>query len=387
LLRPGRLAFLFAAAVPVIGACGGRVVSLGTNGSDLQQIDPTKVSGSCNACPAGYAHPNVCCESVAGVPAQCGAYVQHPFQSCQAGWQTYPNPLTCCSLKDDKDCIDTPTTEPAPSPPPYGCGYACPPGWYTPAGAPKSPNEGECCQVKEDGSTVCMGWGSAAPGYAGGKDVPVATSCGGTGTGTPPPSPPIYVDGGKAIDAGPAPWPDGGKPAPDAGDVDGGDVDAGCPDTDAGPEPPPGYDGGPWSLCGECPDGWKPDPTKPDLCCRWEANGIEECFSQATGPIGSGGGGTPTPVDAGVPEPQPTPGPFGCSGSSPDPNTKAQSCSCEGADASGHKDALDCTVDANGNATCFCTQDGNATQQFSVDVGICGESQVLQKYYLTCFPG
>jgi hypothetical protein len=386
-LRSASAAAAFGIVIPLLGACGGHVVSLGTNGSQLRSVDPSTVKGSAAACPAGYAHPNVCCESSQGAAPQCGAYEQHPFQACESGWTTYPNPLTCCSLKNDQDCIDTPTDAGAPVPPSYGCGYVCPPGWYPdPNAPPPTPESGSCCtKDPKTGQEECEGWASASPG------VPVMVN--GTGGGDPsgPPCEVGIVDAGVAPSPSP-PAPIDAGPAPDSGVVDASDdvtappppppFDGGtCPPVVVDAGPPEGYDGGITSLCGECPPGWNADPSAPDLCCQIDPSGIEECFSQATGPIGgplpppATDAGVPTPVtiDAGV-----APTPMACGGNE-------SSCSCQDTTSDGHEDVLDCSIDSKGNATCFCTRDGKSLGQLPPQGGLCSDTKALEAAFQTCF--
>jgi hypothetical protein len=167
---------------------------------------------------------------------------------------------------------------------------------------------------------------------------------------------------------------DGGYYSDDAGDP------YAC--EDAGSPYPIGYDGGVASLCAPCPAGWSPNALDPVLCCQTAPNGVQECFSQATGSAG-GGYGTdggvstePTPVaeDGGVvsvPPFQPTTdggttttsAGVGCGGTS-------DSCTCQN-DANGHVYVMDCSVGSNGTTTCFCETDGNVTSQFTPTAAVC----------------
>ena len=241
---------------PVLVACGGREVSLGTNKAQLSQVDPHTVGGNVPSCGAGDAHPNVCCEAGAGKAGTCGVYLGAPFQPCDTGWTTYPDPRSCCALDDPQNCVAPPPTPPPP--PPGVCGYACEPGWY--------PIQNGCCQSTSNGDGVCYGWAS-----------------GGSDGGTP--------DGGVVVG-------DGGIEPPA--------FDAGCaPSIDGGPScdptPPPPLPQPPCDFA--CPSGWQHPTGTPDVCCR-DVGGQIECFSQATGPSQGGGtspdGGT-TSTDADVP--------------------------------------------------------------------------------------
>jgi len=250
-----KVIFGVATLVPLAVACGGQV-SLGTNRTQLSLVDPKVVSGNAGACSAGEAHPNVCCDVGQGKDGTCGIYVGAPFQPCDNGWTTYPDPRTCCSLENPNDCAPTP-----PNPPPTvgTCTYPCEPGWY--------PIQNGCCQSTGNGNGVCYGWASDG-GY-----------------------PDAGIDDGGVFDGG----------AFDA-EVDAGTVDSGCTTTiDGGgscdPQPPQ-----PTPVCNlDCPNGWQHPQGAPDICCR-DTGGVIECFSQASGPSnggsgGSGGGST----DAGVP--------------------------------------------------------------------------------------
>lgn len=285
------VAISIAIVFPIAGAaCGGQVVSLGANQSPLTEVDPSAVSGTVPACGQNAAHPNVCCHAEVGTASTCGVHRGAPFQACDDGWKTYPDPRECCDLSNPASCAPPP---PVPvDPPPVTCGYACPPGWF-------SGGEGSCCRTFADGSGECF-----ASAGTGGSD-------GG-----------VYVDGGSAPDSGttgcttvpPHPTPmdagiyDGGA-YPDSGDIDGGSYpDAGeydggtCVDPSPPPYPPPPspvpMPSPPCDLT--CPPGWVRAQGAPDVCCRDEGFGIFECFSQA------GGGPNPpvpgpTPADAGPP--------------------------------------------------------------------------------------
>jgi hypothetical protein len=328
--RLSRLVFGLAGASSLV-ACGGHTVSLGNTSEALKSVDPAAATAAINnsnssasgACPAGFAHPNICCDAAAGVTSACGEWTVDPFRACTANgpsWTTYPNAFQCCSLTDPSDCSPTPpdagATAPTP-PPPIGCGFVCPPGWWfegdntavpvttgstsssgsagsggttnsggtttsgstgTTGGTNIVSSSGACCTTLVDGSTYCNGWGYAEP---------ATTVCGGSGSssgGIADPTP-IFADGGTpAEDAGspcicacPANEPDCdcGCGAEDAGTVE-------C-DDDAGSAYPPGYDGGPTSLCGACPPGWSTSSEDPLLCCVTTPDNVEECFSQATG--------------------------------------------------------------------------------------------------------
>ena len=300
--------------VPIVVACGGREVSLGSNQSALSSVDPATVAGNVTACGAGEAHPNVCCHAGPNTPSQCGTYNGEPFHPCDDGWKTYPDPRSCCDLGDPTKCAAPP---PSPPPPPGSCGYLCPPGWYPIGG-------GGCCRTTDDG-----GGGEC---YA-----PANSTDGGTG----------FADGGPtSIDGGACAPPDSGS-------------DAGCSEP---PMPPPGpWDAGPPQPppppppCDvQCPPGWQQASGSPDVCCRETAPNQFECFSQSTGPDP----GPPRPddggvVDAGVPTPPTDAGraPRACGGSS------NGDCSCQVSE-NGHSYMLSCS---DSTTTCDCSTDGVVT--------------------------
>ncbi len=398
--------------LPAVTACGGKTVSLGNTGDSsdkLKTLDTTAAkaqAANAGACPAGFAHPNICCEAAANEDPTCGAWQNDPFRACETGWSTYPNALSCCSLSNPKDCIDTPEDagSVALPPPPYGCGFTCPPGWYPDTGVVPTPFSGgslttsapsvSCCQTLANGETECSGGGFVEPVSACASD-PTTGYGGSNGAGyTDASPPPIYdggvLDGGAAEDAGV--FEDGGGYYDDGGDSDGGGfvVDAGGPydagtiyTCDAGDPYPIAYDGGVASLCEPCPAGWSADPNDPVLCCQVTANSVKECFSQATGSAGGGYGesdggvsvepadagvvGITEPADAGVPTP--SAGPF-CTA------TLSESCECQNT-TGGHTYVLDCSVDSSGKSTCFCEEDGKVTSQFSPTTATCSDLSAL----------
>jgi len=305
-------------------ACGGHVVSIGSNGEELKTYDPSAVKVATVACPAGYQHPNICCEGGgSGKSAQCEAYVNHPFHACAQGWTPYPNALACCSLSNAGECIECDDKgncgqdqPPAPPVDPGQCPSACPPG-YTGDG-PDSP--GGCCTYDPAtnlGSCFANAHSDPPP------DV------------EPQPYPPPPEDAGPgpiqdaSVDGGPAPPLDGG--VIDAGPypVDGGSgggcacagpipipQDAGTP-TDPVPGPTYGNDASVPPVCdcpieppppicdNACPPSWT--QTAPGVCCLAAPDGSSECFAtpravasaptpgSSGGSSGSGGGTVAVP--------------------------------------------------------------------------------------------
>lgn len=64
------------------------------------------LSGSVPECGAGYAHPNVCCESPAALATQCTESLVTPFTPCDPTVAlTFPDPRTCCSLDGKVSCV------------------------------------------------------------------------------------------------------------------------------------------------------------------------------------------------------------------------------------------------------------------------------------------
>jgi hypothetical protein len=303
-----------AGALPVLVACGGREVSLGTNHSQLSLVDPSTVSGTVPSCGTGDAHPNVCCQASAGQAAQCGVYIGAPFQPCDSGWTAYPDPRSCCTLDDPSNC-----GAPPPSPPPLPpgvCGYACEPGWY--------PIQNGCCQDTGNGQGVCYGWASAGDGGIfddGGPTTCVDAGFDDSGNGTP--------------GCDPTPQP----PTADAGDQPG--------------QPPCTY---------ACPAGWQRAVGAADVCCRDLGGGEIECFSQATGPQGGGssggdGGVDPTPADGGVFDAGADDASTMVCGSS-----NNGQCMCSSS-VGGHSYELDCSDTAQ---VCTCILDGIGTSTSGV---------------------
>jgi hypothetical protein len=228
-------------------ACSGKVIGGGGGGPQLESVSAAEINQPVVACGVGYAHSNACCEAAPGKPSSCGVYVGAPFQACEGGYTTYPDPRKCCPLDGSGDCV-----APPPSPPPIpvpGCGYACPAGQYEPPGSP-----GTCCF--DDGSTtVC----SAQVGVTCGPvcecpKCPAGEACPACDCGPEPSCPPT-----------PVPTPICSCPACIVGES--------CPPCDCGPTP----------SCEACPPGWQVPAGEPLLCCN-DAGGTIECFSQGVPP-------------------------------------------------------------------------------------------------------
>jgi hypothetical protein len=406
----------FAGIIPLAIACNGHVVSMGSTGNTLSSVAPTKAQTSVEptspvTCATGWAHPNICCESSANTPTSCGAWDDNPFQKCESGWTTYPNQTSCCQLSNPSSCVSTPaatgpstsTSGPSgsssgsssstpPTPPPaYGCGFACPPGWWSQAIASSTngPTAPGCCMVEASGALTCT--------LQGEQEISTP-ACAGTTVPTP------SEDGGPVLDD------DGGYYAEDAGtsyDDAGTSYDdasttyEGC--DDAGSSYWPGYDGGATSLCYACPAGWAAsDPLQPELCCQTLPDGVTTlCFSQATGWASStGSSGTsnssgssgstspPIEVDASIGS-NPTGASWATSGANaPDGGPSGPSCTGSSSTAScdetvnGHTYALDCYAGTQGAVTCTCTVDGTATSA-TPSVDSCEDENAVEAAFST----
>jgi hypothetical protein len=390
--------------LPVLAACGGKAISLGTSdkmNSVASSVLDKVTAGNAISCPSGWVHPNICCSDDSA--ASCGSWASNPLRACSAGDTTYPDLLQCCSLSDPNPSHCTsapPDAGTVASPPPaFGCGFACPPGWWTQGAGitPGGPESAACCTL--DGTnTVCVAQSATetvslsppstctAP-VTGAVDAsvtdggPAPSSDGGVvgPTDAAVPDDASFEDGGYPSEDGGAPYDDGG-PFEDARDPDddGGSVVCTGPDDDAGY---PGYDGGAASLCAPCPAGWTVSNSQPEVCCTTLPNGVGECFSQGTGSaygIGMDGG----TIDAGAVTDGGTiveddAGPIvedaaAATGVSTTPNwtsTGSAGQSCSGSDGmcsceqatGGHTYAIDCYTATNGAVLCSCSVDGTSS--------------------------
>ena len=305
----------------MLAACTGKVLSLGTNSTQAQEVAPSAVGGSVPACSGGSAHPNVCCSAGPNQAGSCVTYPSAPFTQCDPGATTYPDPRSCCALDGSGNCSSPPSSGGSGS---SGgstgsgsgsggsCAYACPPGSYSMSSSFGS----ECCTTDSNGGTACSGGGSA-----GGSSGASGSSGGCSGSCSCP-----------ACD-------DGGVCPP-----------CECPPTTCQP-----------TTCGACPPGWQAPQGAPDLCCATDSSGNIECFSQAVPPgqIGSASdGGT---------------GPSGgsCSvGASVD--GAIGPCSCQ-EQTGGHTYAVSCDP-----TVCTCTTDNGApSSTFTVIGNTCSDPTTL----------
>ena len=363
------------ACMPVVAACGGKVVSIGNNQADLAKVDPTTFTANVTSCPAGFAHPNICCEGGMDTPSTCGAYLNAPFRPCDSGWQTYPNAAECCSLDDPAKCVAPTRSGTGNFGGGYGgsCNWACPPGWWPeaskdlpstppcvpsangskcPPPAPTS-NSGTCCQMLSSGGTVCQGWA---------VDSTYPSTC-----TLPQPTPPPIYDAGVPSDGGAYDSGDSG-PGYDAGF---GGYDAGPYDCDGGLG---GYGGGTIGQSCSCPEGFNASNAEGDVCCRGLNDGTTECFSVANGgpstgngSSGSGGGSLPPSVGSGSPNAGPT-----CAGTTG--TNGSATCSCEAA-LNNKKETMDCS---GSPVKCTCMVDGAVTKSFVATSTTCSSADWAQ---------
>jgi hypothetical protein len=180
------------------------------------------LSGAVPACPAGSAHPNVCCRSGPDEATVCSERAVSPFEPCDSASLTFPDPRTCCPLEGSGACAPlSDGGEPGEAGSHSACSFPCGPDGYPPS------------KLSDDG-----GFSSCADiGPTGGSCV---YCCEGLGC-------PSNVCHCPAIPV---------NAPPDA---------ASCR---CGPQ------------CDACPAGWDSSFGVPDLCCRTLAEG-RECFSQA----------------------------------------------------------------------------------------------------------
>jgi hypothetical protein len=443
-------ALIVVGLVPIGVACNGHVVSVGNTGDTLQPVTTgaaaaeasgtTASGGSASVtCATGWAHPNVCCSAGPDSDSSCGYWENDPFRACESGYTTYPDQLQCCELANPANCTNSssPASPPIATPPPaYGCGFACPPGWWAqPPGAitPGGPEGAMCCSAYEGGGTQCVsqggGWAipvtACATNGSGPDPISGGSSSGGNPSGSSSGSGPFGEDAGVPVpptDASIGVPEDGGILFDDAGTTwidDGGD----CTE-DASSPYPPGYDGGLTSLCPVCPAGWSSDPVQPELCCTTIPGGVTLCFSQATGSGTSIGGGVDGDDDGGVISTPGNPG-TGVSGSSsgggagssssggsssggagssssgsgswgaggasedggpaPTCTGNASTCSCDET-VNGAIYALDCYATSSGTVSCSCTVNGTTVTIAPPSVDSCEDSNAVISAFSACAP-
>jgi hypothetical protein len=111
----------------------------------MQPVSVSVLGGPVPACPAGQAHPNVCCSNTGPLQlaGTCVEYPQTPFLACSSlaiGSLIFPDPQTCCPLDGIGACSPAPKA-PATQP---GCYEGCGPGGAYVATPDASPG-GQCC--------------------------------------------------------------------------------------------------------------------------------------------------------------------------------------------------------------------------------------------------
>jgi hypothetical protein len=110
----------------------------------IVSVEVSAIAGPVRACPAGQAHPLVCCVGSPGVLPTCYETAAAPFGECPAGAYAFPDGRTCCPLDGPSGgqsggstaCASTPADDPsgatdagaAAAP---ACNLPCPPGAYS----------------------------------------------------------------------------------------------------------------------------------------------------------------------------------------------------------------------------------------------------------------
>jgi hypothetical protein len=187
-------------------------------------VDVSGIAGAVLACPAGQAHPLVCCEGSPGTLPTCFENSIAPFHQCPAGAYAFPDGRSCCPLDGSAACAPAPT---APSPladaggAAPACSLPCPPGAYSNAAIEFEPTTPACTSSDVSLSADCLfccfddGMGGASC---------MSNSCRCTGN-----------------------YPCRCVPS-----------------------------------CPACPDGWQPPAAGQfDLCCQPSVDGTTSCFSQS----------------------------------------------------------------------------------------------------------
>jgi len=111
-----------------------------------EAVDPSVlVDGNISACPAGSAHPNVCCSPVQPGP-ECVEFPDAPFFPCEATVPQiiYPDPRACCPLDGSGGCTATPPSE-ADGGSDGLCYEPCGPGGLYEANPAAGPQGQQCC--------------------------------------------------------------------------------------------------------------------------------------------------------------------------------------------------------------------------------------------------
>lgn len=238
------VASILVALVSAASACAGGKQSMVVLDTDAAvsfiSIEATALAGPVQSCPAGAAHPLVCCVGAPRDTATCFEHPLSPFQQCPAGAFAFPDGRTCCPLDGASACTPSVASPldgsgdavldassgaaDAGAPPPMGCSLPCPPGAY--------PN---AAIGFETTTPTCTASDMSLPG----------TDC-------------LYC----CFDTG----ADGGASCLSNACSCTGKYACSCA---------PG--------CPTCPDGWQAPPSGQfDLCCQQAPDGKTSCFSQSS---------------------------------------------------------------------------------------------------------
>lgn len=123
-------------------------------------------TGAVLACPEGYAHANICCAPAPFASTDCLEAQAQPFQPCETGWITIPDPQRCCALNAPGLCV-SPSQADSGAPAGSGCYFPCGAGGYLPSNLPLDASAGlpDCADVsaggcvyccKDEGASVCV---------------------------------------------------------------------------------------------------------------------------------------------------------------------------------------------------------------------------------------
>ena len=115
-----------------IGPCANN----GTGGapSTAIPVSVTQLFGvAVPQCPAGYEHPNICCQGAPYQATACTEDLTHPFGLCESEQLAYPDPNACCSLDNKTDCVQPSGVDSTPDAGQQNnCQNPCSPGAYPP---------------------------------------------------------------------------------------------------------------------------------------------------------------------------------------------------------------------------------------------------------------
>lgn len=113
-----------------IGPCANK----GTGGapSTAIPVSVTQLFGvAVPQCPAGYEHPNICCQGAPYQATVCTEDPTRPFGLCQSEQLAYPDANACCSLDNKTTCVKPSSVDStADAGQQSGCNNPCSPGAY-----------------------------------------------------------------------------------------------------------------------------------------------------------------------------------------------------------------------------------------------------------------